>query len=301
MRGEDKRVETLRSQLSKAKIRIGELEAKNRRHEHRIKALSDSEEKYRTVAEGAGDALIMVDNKGIIFYWNTAAERLFGFRHGEAVGKDLRMIIPERYHAHYVKGLNAFRETGRGSAIGKTVDSEAVNKNGMEFPVEMSLSAIQVRRRWHAVGLVRDITDRRRIEERMRDDIQKYMIMLQNGREALMLIDFETLKILEVNQAAADLYGYSREELLERRALDLVSDTQITDAVAKEWTSQSTGGINILMHSKSDRTLFPVAVSACSFMWKGRKTYCASMRDVSGRSHATEGDGEYIKKMSMFG
>jgi PAS domain S-box-containing protein len=210
MKGEDKRVETIRNQLSEAKTRIAELEAKNRRQEHRITVLSDREEKFRTVVEGAENALIMVDNKGIISYWNIAAERLFGYRHGEAVGKGLGMIIPERYHAHYEKGLNVFRETGSGPAIGKTIESEAINKNGTEFPVEMLLSAIPVRGQWHAVGLVRDITDRKRIEERMRDDIQKYMIMLQNGRDAIMLIDFETHRILEVNQAAADLYGYSR-------------------------------------------------------------------------------------------
>ena len=119
-----------------------------------------------------------------------------------------------------------------------------------------------------------------------------------------MLIDFETHRILEVNQAAADLYGYSREELLQRRALDFGSDTQIMDAVAKEGTPQTTGAtgdLNILMHRKRDRTLFPVEVSVCSFMWKGRKTYCAVMRDVSDRGDETERDRGYIKKMSMFG
>jgi hypothetical protein len=90
-------------------------------------------------------------------------------------------------------------------------------------------------------------------------------------------------------------------ELLQRRALDFGSDTRIMDAVVKEGTAQTTGDLNILMHRKRDRTLFPVEVSVCSFMWKGRKTYCAVMRDVSDRSHETEGDGGYIKKLSMFG
>jgi PAS domain S-box-containing protein len=129
-------------------------------------SLNDSEEKHRAISQAAMDAIIMLDNDGKIIEWNQAAEVMFGYPREEAFGKDLHALLaPGRYHDLYKKGFAGFRETGEGAAVGNLTKLEALKKDGTEFPVELSISAVQIKGRWHAVGIVRDITERQEMEK----------------------------------------------------------------------------------------------------------------------------------------
>jgi len=129
-------------------------------------ALKEREEKLRSLTNIAQDAIVMMDHEGNISFWNPAAEKIFGYSSSEALGKEMHTFLaPQRYYENYRKGLAHFRETGQGSAVGKTLELDAVRKGGEEFPMELSLSALQLRGKWHAVGIIRDITVRKRQEE----------------------------------------------------------------------------------------------------------------------------------------
>jgi len=126
-------------------------------------ALIEREEKIRSLTNIAQDAIVMMDHEGNISFWNPAAEKIFGYSSSEALGKEMHTFLaPQRYYENYRKGLAHFRETGQGSAVGKTLELDAVRKGGEEFPMELSLSALQIRGKWHAVGIIRDITVRKR-------------------------------------------------------------------------------------------------------------------------------------------
>ena len=129
-------------------------------------ALLDSEEKFRQISASAQDAILMMDDKGCVVLWNKSAEKMFGYRSDELLGKELHdWIIPERYLGVFHEKFPAFVDTGSGPVIGKTVELEAIRKNGEEFPVEVSFSSAKLGGRWHAIGLIRDITDRKQAEE----------------------------------------------------------------------------------------------------------------------------------------
>jgi PAS domain S-box-containing protein len=132
-------------------------------------ALRESESRLRTITDSAHDAILMMDPQGRISYWNPAAERMLGYTTAEAIGQDLHaLIVPPRYHEAHQAAFPAFRQTGQGSAIGKTRDLEARRKDGKEIPVQLSLSAIQICGDWHAVGIFGDITERKQAEEALR-------------------------------------------------------------------------------------------------------------------------------------
>ncbi|MBE9504411.1 MAG: PAS domain S-box protein, partial [Proteobacteria bacterium] len=132
-------------------------------------ALWKSEEKFRSISASAQDAIIMKDNDGNISFWNNAAEMIFGYTESEALGKNLHMLLsPKRYHEKNLPAFNEFRKTGQGSLIGTTVEVEAIKKDGSEFPIELSISAVQLDGLWSSIGIIRDMTERKRAEEDLR-------------------------------------------------------------------------------------------------------------------------------------
>lgn len=131
--------------------------------------LFESEEKFRKTAEAALDAIIVIDNEGKVSYWNKAAEKIFGYSSEEVRGEELHMVVtPQRYHEAYKEGFRRFKETGEGYAVGKTLEMEGVRKDGTEFPVELSVSAVKLKGEWCAIGILRDITERKHAEEEIK-------------------------------------------------------------------------------------------------------------------------------------
>ncbi len=134
-----------------------------------VEALKESEDKFRTIASSAQHGIIMMSEKGLVSYWNDAASTIFGYSEEEIIGRTLhKVLIPERLHEAYRTAFRNFKETGEGDQIDKIVEMIAINKEGKEFPVELSLSKIYIKGQINAVGIVSDISDRKLLEEQFR-------------------------------------------------------------------------------------------------------------------------------------
>lgn len=134
-----------------------------------ITDLKRAEEKFRAVAETANDAIVSADTSGHITYFNWAAERIFGYRADEVVRRPLTLLMPERFHEAHRQGLRRFLATGESRVIGKTVELAGRRKDGTEFPLELSLSTWMVAGEVAFTGLMRDITERKRYQEELRE------------------------------------------------------------------------------------------------------------------------------------
>ncbi|MCK4823404.1 PAS domain S-box protein, partial [bacterium] len=103
-------------------------------------ALRVSEEKFKCITSSAKDAIIMMDDEGNICNWNKAAEETFGYSAQEALGKELHTFLaPQQYHDASRKGIGTFKTTGQGLVVSKTLELEAVKKDGTIFPIELSV------------------------------------------------------------------------------------------------------------------------------------------------------------------
>jgi PAS domain S-box-containing protein len=130
-----------------------------------VEKLQESERRMRAITDSAQDAILMMDPKGTISYWNPAAERILGYASAEALGQNLHdLIAPARFHPAHLAAFAAFRQTGLGDAVGKTLDLEARRKDGVEISIQLSLSTVHMNGEWHAVGIIRDITRSKQAE-----------------------------------------------------------------------------------------------------------------------------------------
>lgn len=134
----------------------------------REQVIRESEARLRSITDSAQDAILMMDSHGAITFWNPAAETILGYRAEEALGKDLHLLlVPLRYQQAFQKAFSVFVQTGRGHAVGKTVELAARRKDGQEIIVSLSLSSVFLHGCWHAVGLLRDITESKHYQEEL--------------------------------------------------------------------------------------------------------------------------------------
>ncbi len=194
-------------------------------HKRAEEALRESEEKFRAISNTAVDAILVMDNDGKISYWNPAAERMFGYTSNEAIGNELHIFLaPSRYHEAYIKGFRRFKKTGEGPAVGITSEFFAIRKDGTEFPIEVSTSAIQISGKWHSVGIVRDITDRKSVESALRESELKYRELFEESKDVVYISTPEG-KFIDINPAGVELLGYaSKEELFQ---IDITKDLYV--------------------------------------------------------------------------
>ncbi len=145
-------------------------------------------EKFKTAVDISLDAIVAIDEGGRITLWNRAAARMFGYSEAEAVGSPLDIIMPEEYREAHRKGMERFLATGEAKVIGKTVELEGMRKDGSKFPVELSLSAERLNGDWMFIGVIRDVTLRRRLEKELEQRLTEMerMNRVMVGRELKM-------------------------------------------------------------------------------------------------------------------
>jgi PAS domain S-box-containing protein len=128
--------------------------------------LFESEQKFRGLTEAAQDGIVMMDDKNAIILWNNGAKRMFGWSASEAIGKNLHELIvvkPEQHMAH----LENFFRTGNSPVIGKQLELRVKRKDKSTFNVELTISRTQLQGRWHAIGIMRDITERKKASDQL--------------------------------------------------------------------------------------------------------------------------------------
>ena len=128
-------------------------------------ALKESKDQVGQIIDGAREAFVSMNQDGEIIAWNRAAEEMFGWPTAKAMGKRLAdVIVPERYREAHQRGLERFLRTGKGPMLNSRVELLALHRDGSEFPVEVSITAVRVRGGFSFHAFIHDISDRKRLE-----------------------------------------------------------------------------------------------------------------------------------------
>ncbi len=152
--------------------------------------IQDSEERFHSVANTAKDAIVSIDSNGEIIFWNTAAENIFGYSADEAVGKLITLVLPKEFHDAHQKGFDRIIKTGESKIIGKTVEVAGLRKDGRAFPIEISLSTWKVKAGVFFTAIIRDITERKKLEKKLRTlSLSDELTGLSNRRGFFSLVE----------------------------------------------------------------------------------------------------------------
>ena len=149
-----------------ARIRLAVRRAES--HTERLtieQTLRTTDAKARAVLETTVDGIISVDDQGLIESFNLAAERIFGYKAEEAVGKNISMLMPPPYRDEHDNYIKSYQETGHRKIIGIGREVKGMRKNGEIFPMDLAVSEIKIDGKRSYTGIVRDISDRRELEK----------------------------------------------------------------------------------------------------------------------------------------
>ena len=145
-------------------------------------ALRDSEERLRAILETAVEGIITIDERGIIESFNQTAERIFGYRARQVIGKNVSLLMPSPHREAHDTYLANYRRTGHAKIIGIGREVAGRRKDGTVFPMDLSVSEVRLADRRLFTGFVRDITARKQAEEAL----EHYAALVESSDDAII-------------------------------------------------------------------------------------------------------------------
>ncbi len=183
-------------------------------------ALRASEQRTRLVVESALNAFISMDESGCVTEWNPQAAATFGWQRHEAIGRGMdQLIIPERYREAHGRGLRHFLATGEAPVLNKRLELSALKRNGEEFPIELTISAVRTGASYVFHAFLADITERKRAQDELARSRKELQDLLDGMTTMVAMVDVSG-RFLKVNQIAQDASGMPPEELMKTHFLE---------------------------------------------------------------------------------
>jgi len=180
-----------------------------------------TEEILRTICNAALDAVVVINGAGEFVLWNPAAEGMFGFSTEEILGQRVHnVLVPDRYREKAASGIEQFTTSGRGPAVGKVLELEALRKDGTEFPIEIVVSPVRMEDQWWASAIIRDITQRKQAEEKIREQRRDLQTIFHFAPGYIFYKDTDG-RFLYVSKTMAEVTGIPQESWIGKTAFDL--------------------------------------------------------------------------------
>lgn len=210
------------------------------------------------ILDRAHSAVVSMDERGLVTYWNPSAETMFGVTRDDAVGCPVAdLIVPERFRSAHLDGLRRFLATGQGSVLDRRIEVAGLRADGTEFPTEMTISAFRDGRQWSFHAFIQDISERKQSEEEQRRLLEEWRRALHGSErrfDAIVgsLSDAVTIRdrhhrFVYANSAALAYLGFETWEDLQATApAEIMADYLVWTEDGNEVTMDDIPSVQIL-------------------------------------------------------
>jgi len=292
----------------------------------RQEALADSEQIFRSVAEAASDAIIIVTQQGAIYFWNDAARHIFGYTAAEVLGRPVIIIVPVRLRAFDITARESRFGSGQQSVVGQAVESVCVRKSGEEFFVEVSQYVWKRGDETFGTAIIRDISERKKAEVQLteanetlrareeeltalneeltaslqqlkagehtiKESEERFRAIAEHLNDAMTITD-SAGKILYINKAAETMFGYTRKEALGQDSTLFIpqrlyqAHDTSKDAFLAIEPRREFGTTIESLAVRKDGTEFPVDFAFSFWEIDGEMFFAGLTRDITERKRA---------------
>lgn len=172
---------------------------------------------FYSIVQSLNDAVIAVDQDGIIVFWNRAAERMFGYTDAECLGEAVSDFVPVRMGAAYTEALRRFRANERPPFNGRPLETVARHRSGAEIPIELSITPWRQGSEILVIGILRDISKRRFYEKDAQIARAKFRLLAEQAQDIISYAN-ERGELEYLSPAITSILGYQPEELLGQTA-----------------------------------------------------------------------------------
>lgn len=245
--------------------------------------LRDSEQKTRLIMNASLDAIIWVKEAGTISFWNPQAEKIFGWKQEEVLDKDLiQLIAPETMRRFYYETIQNYRERGEESELNVLIEQTAVNKNGEEFPIELTVLPIKQNEQFFFCVFIRNISERKRFSDELQLSERRYRNLFYMSPLPMFVCDAEKRSFLDVNHAAVRHYGYSYEEFMSMMLKD-IHPTETHTSFQKAVSTINKGAFfkGEFKHVKKDGEIIDVDIQSNAIDYSGTEARLILATDIT--------------------
>lgn len=237
-------------------------------------AQKESERGYRKIFDSISESILITDKAMNVYDVNNAALEMYGYTRKELQEKNLHDLILPECHWQLKDNAQSIEEKGLFAC-----ETQNRRKDGSSFFAEVRGTGLQLEGKSYFLSIVTDITQRKKIDLKLRESEEKYRRLFDMESDAIFLVDSESLKIIDANDAATVMYGYTKEELLELHNFDISAEPESTRrAIREKWDH-----VPVRYHRKKDGFIFPVEITARYYHWKEREVHVLAVRDISAR------------------
>lgn len=271
-------------------------------HKQAERRLKEEAARVLAITDTVLDGLITIDSKGNIQTFNPAAVRIFGYQPRDVIGQNVKILMPEPYHSGHDGYIKNYLNTGDKKIIGLGREVTAKRKDGTIFPMELGINEMSIQGERMFVGTIRDITQRKETERRIREDAIRMSAVMNTVLDGLITIDEDGL-IQSFNPASVRIFGYQPEEVIGRNVKILMPEPYHSGHDGYLHNYMKSGNAKVIgigrevLAKRKDGTIFPIELGVNEMQVVGKRMFVGTIRDISVRKNNEQEIKQFLESL----